>query len=194
MGHLKSFLRCFFLPKLVLLSGLMAHAQVTTVVNLLGDEVQQQDLRIYETVPEIKVENLGKFHGHYLKMYYVVGLAPLLDRPENIFIREIKRIDLIKIEEREHLLPSVRIPKEGISTSYNYLILMISKSSRALLTNPDGSLAPGQASQSNGMIDPEAVRFVVSRQQILKPSIDAGIWEWGKPEPEKFIPFVFQVP
>lgn len=169
-------------------------AMSNPVVNIFGGETLPNRLTIHERVPEIKLENLSSYQGYYLKMFYVVGLAPLLDRPENISVREIKRVDLLKVADREYLLPPVLIAKKGISTSYNYLILVLTKTPKFLLTNPDGSLVPGQDASKDGLLDPGAIRFVFSRQQLLKPSIDAGIWDWGLPEPERFTPFVFRFP
>ncbi len=168
------------------------HAQ--NVVNILGGGARSEEFRFFERVPEIRLKNLESYRQRYIKIYYVVGSAPILDKQENILIREIKRIDYFQIEKNEHILPSVHIPKTGLLTTYNYVILVLTESPKYLLTNPDGSSVAGQESSQSLIQDAGARRFVFSRNQLLKPSVDAGIWEFGQPEPENYIPFIFSMP
>ncbi|MFN7903643.1 MAG: hypothetical protein ACK5P5_00515 [Pseudobdellovibrionaceae bacterium] len=140
-----------------------------------------------ETVPPISVGNLSSYQGKYLKVYYVVGRSQFLDQQTQINVLEIKRIDLVPINESEIFLPSVKVVKKSIFAAYNFVILVVTDDPNYTLYNPDGSVATAQTPVSQPNLS--ALKVAISKDELLQPSIAAGTYAPGQEPPEKFIPF-----
>lgn len=150
-------------------------------------ETANDGSHITERVPAIVVGNLSAHQGKYLKAYYVVGRSQFLDQQTQISVRALKRIEMAQISGDELTLPSTLIVKKSIYAAYNYVILVITSNPAYTLLNPDGSLVEGQGEIQ--VIDPSARKIAISKEELLQPSLDAGIYTAGEPIPENLIPF-----
>ncbi len=142
---------------------------------------------ITERVPPIVIGNLSNHHGRYLKAFYVVGRSQFLDQQTQIRVLELKRVDLAQISGSEITLPSAKVVKKSIFAAYNYVILVISNNPDYTLLNPDGSLVEGQGDKK--VIDESVVKVAISKDELLQPSIAAGIYTPGEALPENLIPY-----
>lgn len=167
----------------VLSAPAKSHAAIiTTLFDSMVDAFS-----LSETVPPISVGNLTSYQGKYLKVYYVVGRSQFLDQQTQINVLEIKRIDLAQINESEIFLPSVKVVKKSIFAAYNFVILVVTDDPNYTLYNPDGTMAAEQ----NPVTAPNlsALKVAISKDELLQPSIAAGIYVPGQDPPENFIPF-----
>ena len=150
-------------------------------------EVNNEGSNITERVPSIVVKNLDAHKGKYLKAYYVVGRSQFLDQQTQIRVLELKRIDMIQINNDEITLPSALIVKKSIFAAYNYVILVVTNDAGYTLLNPDGTIVDGQGDAKVG--DGSALKIAISKDDLLQPSIAAGVYTPGEAVPENLIPF-----
>jgi hypothetical protein len=164
-----------------------ASAESNLIQNVLNALVDKKSLT--ESVPPIAVGGLENFKGQYLHVYYVVGQTQFLDQKRQIHVREMKRIDMVTINQNEINLPSVHVAKKTIFAAYNYVILVVSKTPEHTLYNPNGTIAPGQPESATQPDDSSVYKVAISKAELLGPSMPAGIYEPGQPVPKNLVPF-----
>lgn len=106
----------------------------------------------FETVPSIKVNQLGNYRGQYLTVLYAVGSRPFISTDSNqITVSQVKEARTVYISDDSMSLPPVQVEKEGFRPSYNVIIFVISPQPNYSWVNADGSVPDGMTVTNNRM-------------------------------------------
>lgn len=94
-----------------------------------------------ETVPRIRVNNLGRFKGQYLTAFYVFGTGGVTTSAAQVHVNDVKGVTgPVKITEEAVELPAVEISKVGITHAYSHILLVVHDTPDCAWKNADGSM------------------------------------------------------